>query len=62
MAGLIIGAMVSHDSVRWAVIGYAVMTALSYAWYFRIIMYSIRENNQLPLGIFKPSATVISKT
>jgi O-antigen/teichoic acid export membrane protein len=62
VAGLIIGAGVGHNTVRWAVTGYAVMTALSYAWYFRIIMYSIREGNQLPLGAFKPSATAISKT
>jgi hypothetical protein len=58
--GLIVGAEVKNHSLTSSVIGFTVLTALSYAWYFRVIMYSIRESNQLPLAAYKPLPTPIS--
>jgi len=55
--GLIIGAQIDHHSLTMSVIAFTVLTALSYAWYFQVIMYSIRESNQLNLGIYKPEST-----
>jgi O-antigen/teichoic acid export membrane protein len=58
--GLIVGAEFKHYSLTSSVIGFTVLTGLSYAWYFRVIMYSIRESNQLPLAAYKPLPTAIS--
>lgn len=58
--GLIVGAESNHHSLTWSVIGFTVLTAVSYAWYFRVIMYSIRESNQLQLAILEPQPTTIS--
>ena len=58
--GLIVGAESDHHSLTGSVVGFTILTALSYAWYFRVIMYSIRDNNQLNLGIYKTQPTGIS--
>jgi O-antigen/teichoic acid export membrane protein len=60
VAGLIVGADFGGRSLTLAVIGYTVMTALSYGWYFVIILYSIRSENQLVIDTFKPQASAVS--
>ena len=52
--GLIIGATWSGQSLRSALIWYAAMTAVSYALYFAIVMFSIRVDKQLPMAKLKP--------
>ena len=52
--GLIIGATWSGQSLRSALRWYAGMTAMSYALYFAIVMFSIRVDKQLPMAKLKP--------
>ena len=51
--GLIIGARCSGQSLRSALLWYSAMTAVSYALYFAIVMFSIQADKQLPMAKLK---------
>ena len=59
VAGMVICARLSSGSVISGLIGYAVMTAVAYAFYFAIVVFSIRINNQLSNGKSQPRTNEI---